>query len=548
MTDRIEKLETDLNAAEDPRRKIDLLNLLAWELRDLDTKRGLSQAQKAYQLAEAAQYRKGLADSIIAQSQYIYKNYVLALSQGMQALSIYEQIGDLAGQSRAFYTLSWAHWAFDNFVEAAELGQRAHKIAHEIGDPVFEADTLNNLGLIHKRSGNFDLAYSFYNQALAINRSLGDKIRECKVLTNIALANAAQGNYERALEYAHKSLELEIDSPLFTGYTYLVLGQAYTGIKKFDQAEHYLEEAISFARAHEIEQLLLTAMESVGELYLERQEPDLAITHLQEALALANETKSSLYLFRCHEILSQIYEDRGDLNLALSHYKDFHTVKENLFNDNNTNRLQALEIQHRSEIARREAEIYQLRNVELEKELVEHKRLEELLQQQAATDVLTGISNRRHFLAMAEHELKRALHLHQPLTLALIDIDHFKPINDRFGHSSGDRALVEFANIIKENIREIDIFARFGGDEFVLLFPQTNRIQAVAIIERIRNALTARQINLSDTPVAVTISTGIAGFEGEQDSVDELLKRADKGLYKSKEMGRNHISVEPLSD
>ena len=548
MTDAIETLEADLSRVKAPHVKIDILNTLAWELRDLDSDRGLEYAQTAYRLAQTEQYQKGIADSLIAQSQYIFNNYVQVLSQGVHALSIYEDIGDLAGQSRALYTVSWAHWSFDNFVEAMEAGQRAHTIAQEIGDPTLQADTLNNLGLIHKRSGNFELGYTFYHQALEKTREIGDKIRQRKVLTNIALANAAEAKYDRALTHTLESLQLGVISPLFTGYTLLVLGQAYIGVKNFDEASFYLEQAIIFARDHENEQLLLTAMVSMGEMLQKQGEPEQAIAQLQEALEIAAVMKTSLDAFRCHEILSQVYEAQGNLELALLHYKEFHAGKEKLFNDKNINRLQGLEIQHRSEIARREAEIYQLRNVALEKEITEHKRLEDLLQQQATTDMLTGISNRRHFIELVEYEIKRVYRDNQPLTLAMIDIDNFKKINDQFGHASGDVALVAFTKTIKQYIRDIDIFARYGGDEFVLLFPQTSCDQALPIVDRIRNALAVQKIVLGDMLVEMTISAGISGFAHSQDTLAKLLERTDKALYQAKMGGRNRIRIEPAPD
>ncbi len=543
MTDKIEALEAELATALSVHERVDVLNELAWELRDLDGKRGAEHARAAFDLAQKQDYPKGYAGSLISKSQYIFSNYTLAITLGRQALALYEQMADLTGQSRALYTLCWAQWSFDNFVEAVELGQRARKLAQAMGDRALEADVLNNLGLAYKRSGNYELGYAVYAEALAIYRSLGNRQRESKVLTNIALAYATQAQYQQSLAYAQESLELGVKNPVIIGYTFLVLGQSYAGLKQLEEAIPYLQQALAIASEHDNEQLCLAAMVSIGEVYIQRQELDQAILQMEQALSFAGQIQSNLYVFRCHEILSQIYETQGDLVRALAHYKEFHTVKENVFNDKNAGRLQSLEMRHKTEITLREAEIYQLRNVELEQEIAERKHLEEQLQQQAATDELTGISNRRHFLELSNYELKRAQRLNNPLSLALIDIDNFKRINDTYGHATGDQALVEFTRIFKTHIREIDLLARFGGDEFVMLLPEIDPQLAYFVLERVRLELSRQAIHLDGQQMSVTVSVGIAGLATEHDSLDSLLDRADKALYQAKKGGRNRISV-----
>jgi diguanylate cyclase (GGDEF)-like protein len=174
----------------------------------------------------------------------------------------------------------------------------------------------------------------------------------------------------------------------------------------------------------------------------------------------------------------------------------------------------------------------------------ERKQLEAKLQQQASTDELTGLSNRRHFLDLASLELKRASRFKHPISLALFDIDHFKLINDRHGHAAGDHALRFLAKICQENIRELDIFARFGGDEFALLLPETNALLAYKVLERIRLNVNAQPILLDNIPVYFCISMGLACLEEKNVPLDILLARADQALYQAKEGGRNRVFLE----
>jgi diguanylate cyclase (GGDEF)-like protein len=169
---------------------------------------------------------------------------------------------------------------------------------------------------------------------------------------------------------------------------------------------------------------------------------------------------------------------------------------------------------------------------------------EDALRQQATTDALTGAVNRRRFIELATGEIKRATRLGHPLAIATIDIDYFKSINDTYGHSTGDQALIALTRICQEHIREIDVLARFGGDEFVVLFPETTAGDAQAVMERVSLALTAQPVDVSGKPVVLTISVGIADMASESMSLDTLLEHADHALYQAKEAGRNRVVSE----
>ncbi len=182
--------------------------------------------------------------------------------------------------------------------------------------------------------------------------------------------------------------------------------------------------------------------------------------------------------------------------------------------------------------------------VGVSRDITERKRLEGALQHQANTDGLTGVVNRRRFLELAQGECIRALRLNHPLAIAVIDLDHFKQINDSYGHAVGDQALVAWTRICQQQIRVIDLLARFGGDEFALLLPETTATQARTVLEQVCRALAAQPIDVSGNTVTLTISAGIASLAHEAESLDTLLERADRALYQAKAAGRNRVVVE----
>lgn len=176
----------------------------------------------------------------------------------------------------------------------------------------------------------------------------------------------------------------------------------------------------------------------------------------------------------------------------------------------------------------------------------ERRKFLEDLERKAMTDELTGVNNRRHFIELAAIEVKRSLRLAHPLSLALIDIDHFKQINDTWGHAAGDRALAHFARVVRENIREIDVLSRFGGDEFVLMLPETDSTAAFAILDRLRAILADTPIEFDGFTIPVSVSVGLASCNGGDNaevSLDTILVCADKALYRAKESGRDRVSV-----
>ncbi len=166
------------------------------------------------------------------------------------------------------------------------------------------------------------------------------------------------------------------------------------------------------------------------------------------------------------------------------------------------------------------------------------------VKQIAITDGLTGIYSRRYFLERLQEEFHRAKRFSIPLSLLMIDLDHFKEINDQYGHQAGDYVLEAITSIFQENIRGIDLVGRYGGEEFVMLFPHTKEDGAITVTKRIKKQIAKTIFNFNGENITVTASFGMAVYPNPRiNSIDDFIKIADRVLYSAKENGRNRICI-----
>ena len=159
----------------------------------------------------------------------------------------------------------------------------------------------------------------------------------------------------------------------------------------------------------------------------------------------------------------------------------------------------------------------------------------------ARRDTLTGLFNKQAFSTYLEQNLVRCKALHEPLSVAMMDLDFFKKINDGWGHPAGDYVLREFADIVKGKIRPADLLARYGGEEFAMVFPHTHLLEGRVVGERVRTTVGNHDFVFEGHKLSVTVSVGIAEMDNENKEMDRLIARADEALYKAKKDGRNRV-------
>jgi diguanylate cyclase (GGDEF)-like protein len=166
------------------------------------------------------------------------------------------------------------------------------------------------------------------------------------------------------------------------------------------------------------------------------------------------------------------------------------------------------------------------------------------LQELAATDPLTGLANRRTLMSSLEREFRRSQRNGAPLALLMVDVDNFKRVNDRFGHQQGDRVLESVAGVLREHLRPYDLAARFGGEEFCLLLPETSLEEAVRAGQRVRQTVSELTFSGPLVPLRLTVSLGAAVFPGSEiATTEDLIRASDQALYRAKAAGRNRLET-----
>lgn len=547
---RIKDLEQKIAQTNNMRERIDLMNKLAWQLRICEPERTLALAQNTLQLAQSINhqkpYKQGIATSLIVLSFIDGEAGKLesALSNSLEALSHIQDTSEPNLLIGAWYTLGWAYYYAGNYPASLDFGLKALKLARSNRYAEQEAWCLDLVASTYKDP---EESLTLYEEAYQIFERLGEPEGQSRILNNWAYSLKELSRYPQALEKAKQSRIMAHKGGLYRDVINVsaTIGEILTDMEDYEGAQDVLREAIELFDQYGRDISSVYILVDLGEVYLRQNDLDRAEAELLHALEASHKMDMLNEQARCHQYLSEIFEKRGEYHNALHHYKIFQQLRESTVGEGTAKQMAALRVSHQIETAQRDAEIQRLQKENLQNELDERKRIHAILEELATRDPLTNLFNRRHFLGLAEKEWRRSMRYKHPLCVLMLDVDKFKQINDQHGHAVGDKALTTVAGVIQTTLRETEIAGRYGGDEFVILLPETTLQNGVRIAERISLAIKEHTIESETSMIELTPSIGISGTSASPRaaSLSELLIHADKALYNAKKSGTGQVRM-----
>ncbi len=549
---KINEIRDQLAAAPDTEQRLKLTIQLVDELQKSDLPQSIEICTEAVELARsesranAPRYTDLLADALfhLAVLNARSGNYLGAISIISETLPVIEEGGSLYLLARAYNVAGVAFENLGNYTDAIDYLMRALKIFQELGDQSWEAGVLNNIGHLYWQNNNQTWALMNLTLSLHLAEKQNDISLQGDICETLCSVYLDDKELEEALEYGQRAqrlyretgnLHAEAEVLNSIGDVYQALGNSAQALESYQNSLQLSRE--TGHRHEEIEALL-----RIGKYHTAEGHCDAGLESLQAALESATRLETRHSIYECHDALMQLYKFCGQFEKALEHSEIMFANYRQLHNEEQNQRMQSLVAKHQMETMQKDAEIYRLKNAALQAEINLQKKAHEDLHQIAITDHLTGLYNRYHFFELSQACFKQVAEDKLQLSVIMLDVDHFKHVNDQFGHAAGDGVLKKLAAALQGGVRRGDVVARYGGDEFVILLPGTSEGNSDEVAERMRKMVHGLELQVEGQPLHISCSFGIAHYNGQPDlNLEVLLKMADKSMYEAKQIGGNCV-------
>jgi diguanylate cyclase (GGDEF)-like protein len=530
-----------------------------------DHRQGLDSAEQAREQARATGGRP-LANALSLEGQLLWRlgRFEDAAVAAREAVPLWARLDDPAGHADALSLLAVAYTELGLHEEGLRCATQAFEIARAEGLVRAGTLALNRIGICHERLGDPAQGERFLLQALSRAREERNFDDTLQALNNL-MANTltAHAKHERAgeLEAAQQALARARQhgaqamamaqrdgGPYRLAVTQSNLAEVLSLAGEYERAQALLQDTVSHCEAQGFRAVALRSRRALGELRLQQGRHEEALTLLHDVLdALRHDRDMESTRRRVQWALYRSYKALGRFEAALAHCEAHHEMEmqraalqaqaQARLMVNRLDMEQALMMADRAlmDAARERIEAGTL---EAEKRDLEQRT--QALHRDAHEDALTGLHNR----GRVERELPLLLaQMHEqgrPLQLAVLDVDHFKQVNDCHGHAVGDQVLRQVAHLLADRLRTRDLAARLGGEEFLVALVDTPREAGLEICERLRQAIQQHDWSPLGDGLAVTISIGVAELRDGDDPAT-LSERADASLYRAKRDGRNRV-------
>ena len=524
----------------------------------------------------------------LAEAHRYLDNLVLALDYSTRALEIHKDIDDPVGFAKALLGAGIIYRHINLYEKSLEHINEAYLYYKKVNNMLGIAKTSNQMGLVYTRLRQFDQAEFFYQITIDLPKGMVEEKTLASALREMAVINLESGDLASAMQYAKKAY-ITYKNKNLTSYistTARIIGNIYRAQGNNNKAIEYYKESLSFAREaggklYEIKSLTALAGILIG---IDTNE---AISLLKRSLALSTEIDDKLHMLYAYREIRIAEKLRGRIEESLRYAEEEIALTDIIQNERSEDKL-ALEKAHlhsykmeieletlREKEKRHQLELEKKNNqieiaaqarviseLELSKNkyasialafllaaclaivllvyrsFIASKKRNEELDYLAARDPLTNCYNRRILFEVMNRDFMDLPQIEEYCIL-MVDIDHFKSVNDTYGHSIGDTVLCGVAELLQANIRKSDSVARFGGEEFCIILPNTTQEQAIRIAEAIR--IKVEKATFDDIPV--TCSFGVTSIKFKARTPSELIEQADLALYEAKSLGRNQVAL-----
>lgn len=495
-------------------------------------------------------------ESLLVRILLIKMESLWRMTRFEEAIELAKEIKEKTAEGKDIYAYYYAdtvvgniHYDLGDKEKALEYYMKGLTTAKVCLNKKLEAALTNNIGEIYNDYGAFEEAQKYYLESIRVSKEIGDM--SLTALTNLNVANLyfKQGNIKKANDRIETSLSHfeETENYLLISDIHLLKGNIFRYKKEYDLSHKELEIAIKFMKKIKSNHMLASIYLSIIELLMDEEKYEEAIIYGDDVLGIAKQLKNCELMSKATLLLAKIYESSGKLRKTIEYYKMYSKAIAECESIQLEDKRRLMTIQLNMEESLREKEVYRLDNIELKEKTKEIEALNKKLSALTYIDDLTNIPNRRSFVDYINREIKKAKRKKVIVSMFIIDIDYFKEYNDHYGHIEGDRCLKDIASILNKSVKEsIDFVARYGGDEFVVVLSdsEASGIKKVAerIVSNVRDAKIKHEYGGKTDYVTVSIG-GISGVPGDECTMEELIRYADKELYVVKHKGRDGYSV-----